>query len=177
MDLGRGAFRYKPRRQKLQIDDEINGIAILDFITALAAYRHTQEEAAALLGVAASTFKNFIADNPEAKDAWHDGRQINKASVRRLLYMHAKGDPSTARFLAKNILRMTDDGAKPGKDSDAATGIGSLPKREIIARILELQAITTVDSNTASGEKKRSAPLSRALVRTRSSTIDMSTKG
>lgn len=62
-------FRYKPRRQKLDIDDNVNGVPILDMLAQIAAYRHTQKEAAALLGVGHSTLKRFLEENPEARDA------------------------------------------------------------------------------------------------------------
>ncbi len=110
-------------------------------ISNLAAYRHTKGEAAALLGVSYSTFRTFLDDNSEARDAWRDGRQVCNASVRRLLFVHAKNDPSTARYLANNML---DDMTKDGVDaaSNVPGGVDRLSRDDAKKRILELQAIT-----------------------------------
>lgn len=134
-------FKYKPRRAALDIEDVINGQPILDMITQIASYRHSRKEAAALLGVGYSTFRRFLDENPEAREAWQDGRQVCKASVRRLLFMHAKHDPSTARYLANNML---DDMTKDGESaSDVPGGVDRLDRNEAKRRILELQAVTT----------------------------------
>ena len=139
---GNPFFKYKPRRAKLDLDDTINGKPLLDLITQIASYRHTKGEAAALLGVGYSTFNRFLDENPEAKEAWKDGRQICKASVRRLLFVHAKSDPSTARYLANNLLAdMTKDGVDA--TADAAGGVDRLSRDDAKKRILELQAITS----------------------------------
>ncbi len=140
-------FRYKPRRNKLDLGDNINGVPILDMIARLAAYRHTQKEAAALLGVGHSTLKRFFEENAEAREAWQDGRQMCKATIRRLIFMHAKSDPSTARYLANNMLEMTSDGKQ---ESDVPGGVERLSRDEAKKRILELQAITSTAKPAAS---------------------------
>lgn len=156
MDIGReGAFKFKPRREKLNVNDTINGTPLLDMISLLGAYRHTHGEAAALLGVGESTFRRFLGDNEEARDAWKDGRQLCKASVRRLIFLHAKGDAPTARFLAKNILKMTDSGddAPPPPPVDNS---GRLSRLEAVKRIVELQKITIIEAQPAqSGSVKK----------------------
>jgi hypothetical protein len=121
----------------------------LDLITSIASYRHTQGEAAALLQVSKPTFERFLAEHEEAKQAWKDGKQMCDASVRRLLFLHAKCDPATARFLAKNHLKMTDDG-EPRLEAEIGKAVLSVAEAK--ARITEMQA-------------KLAAPSSRALVR------------
>lgn len=146
---GNPFFKYKPRRAKLDVNDTINGMPLLDLIAQLAAYRHTKGEAAAILGVGYSTFNRFLDENQEAKEAWKDGRQICKASVRRLLFVHAKTDPSTARYLANNMLAdMTKDGVDPAASTPG--GVDRLTRDDAKKRILELQAITSQPAQSKS---------------------------
>lgn len=85
------------RKPKLILDEKT-----LNQITALAQIMCTQKEAAAVLGVAPSTFEHFLTLNPEARDAWYDGKGQGRASLRRILWKQAQEDPSQARFLAKD---------------------------------------------------------------------------
>ena len=89
-------MKYK-RRYKLEPDD-----ATFAQIAALAQIQCTQREAAAVLGVAHTTFENFLANNADAKAAWQDGKQTGRASLRRLLWKQAQTDEGQARFLAKD---------------------------------------------------------------------------
>ena len=89
-------MKYK-RRHKLEPDD-----ATFAQIAALAQIQCTQKEAAAVLGVAHSTFEYFLAQNEDAKAAWFDGKQTGRASLRRLLWKQAQTDEAQARFLAKD---------------------------------------------------------------------------
>lgn len=70
-----------------------------------------------------------------------------KAMIRRLIFMHAKTDPSTARYLANNELDMSSDGKK---DSDVPGGIERLSRDEAKKRILELQAVTSKPAESKS---------------------------
>ena len=136
-DAPSARIRYKPRREKLSIADD----GILDRIFAVALLRPTQAEAAAALGVSRETLRLFMDGHPEAREAWDDGKQACKLSLRRTLMLHAKSDPGTARFLAKQYLKMSDDPAKARLDS---TTEGVIRKQmsvaEAQARILELRA-------------------------------------
>lgn len=140
-------FRYKPRRKSLDVNDMINGRSILDVIASIAAYRHSQPEAAALLGVGTATFKRFLHDCPEARDAWRDGRQMCKATVRRLIFVHAKSDPATARYLANNILDMTPDGKT---DDNVPGGTDRLSREDAMRRIQELQGVAKAQPSSTS---------------------------
>ncbi len=146
-------FRYKPRQNKLELGDNINGIPILDYVTMLAGMRHTQNEAAALLGVAPATFKRFLANNPEASEAWQDGRQLHKASVRRLVWRHAQSDASTARALAKNLGILKDDKAQGG--ADGSDQPSRMSRHEAMRRILELQSISQQQKPTGTALARR----------------------
>lgn len=90
------AFKYKRRDKLLELNERT-----LDQLTNIAAHDHTQTEAAGLLGVSLATLTNFLAEHEEAREAWEDGRRKGRATLRRLGFSHAKDDPSTWRFLAK----------------------------------------------------------------------------
>lgn len=153
-------FRYKPRQQKLEMGDEINGIPILDYITMLAGFRHPQNEAAALLGVSPATFKRFLADHEEGRDAWWDGRQLNKASLRRLLWRHAQSDPATARALAKHLKMLNDDSGKGKGGDDPSSAPAVMSRPEAKRRILELQSIM-MESKANTGKSVGTALVKR----------------
>lgn len=69
----------------------------------------TDEEAAAVLGVAHSTLQLFFEDVPEAKHLLHDARLGGKQSLRRLQWKMAKaGNAAMAIFLGKQYLGQTD---------------------------------------------------------------------
>lgn len=163
MDLGRqGAFKYKPRASKLELGDTINGKPILDYIAELASYRHTQEEAAGLIGCSPRTFKKFLADHEEASHAWKDGKRLFKASLRRLGMLHARSDPSTWRFLAKNHLDMTDGGHADQKAAAEALGEGEpSSKAKLIERIVSIQRLTILETTTNTAK----APTGRSVVK------------
>ncbi len=68
----------KRRKTKLQPDDDT-----LRTISELAKLFCTQEEIAAVLGVTKRTLTTFLGENPEAYEAWEDGMQHAKISLRR----------------------------------------------------------------------------------------------
>lgn len=131
-------IRYK-RKTKLEPTDET-----FSQITALAQIQCTQKEAAAVMGVAHSTFEYFLAEYPEAREAWRDGKQTGRASLRRLLWKQAQTDPSQARFLAKDRrwLQMED------KSLEVNVTVSPLSMEERQSKVLELQAKVISDGRS-----------------------------
>ena len=133
-------FQYKPRRQKLHIDDP----GLLDRLTELGAglpLSQALDVAALSLGVSRSTLFQFLKENPEAKDAWKQGRVMKKAQFAKKGEQFAMVDPPTWRFLAKQYLGMSDN---PKTDKATAQLANAETKKlmsreEAIKRIMELQ--------------------------------------
>jgi hypothetical protein len=80
----------------------------LEQITELAEIACVMREAAGVLRVSTRTFESFLAEFPEAREAWDSGHENAKASVRRKLYKLADTSAAAAIFLAKNLLGMKD---------------------------------------------------------------------
>lgn len=133
-------FQYKPRRLKLHIDDP----GLLDRLTELAAglpFVKAIDFAAIALGVSRSTLSAFLKDNPEAKDAWQQGRIIKKAQFAKKGEQFAMVDPPTWRFLAKQHLGYSDNPKvdKPMGELAGAETKKLMSREEAIKRIMELQ--------------------------------------
>lgn len=123
--------RYKARAKKLVLSGEL-----LRQLTVLAQLQCTQKEAAEVLAVSPRLLAQFLAEHPEAREAWNRGRGIGHVSLRRLLWKQAQVDPTQARFLGKHWLDM---GGKPRQRTDDEDK-PVVSDEERIARILELQA-------------------------------------
>jgi hypothetical protein len=139
-------FQYKPRKLKLHVDDP----GLLDQIMKLAAHLSmTKTIAAGILGVSPACFFNFLKENEEAQESWRTGRAMGKADFIKTGYMHARSDPPTWRFLAKQkqYLGMADN---PTVDKPVAALAGAevrkLESREqLMRKILELSKKVPVD--------------------------------
>lgn len=92
------------RNTILQPDDDT-----LRTVSELAKLFCTQKEIAAVLGVTERTFSSFLRDNPEARDAWEDGMQYAKISLRRKQLSLADKNAPAAIFLGKNYLGQKDE--------------------------------------------------------------------
>lgn len=77
-------------------------------VRGLARIQATKEEAAAVFGIALSTFYQFLKDWPEAAEAWDSGAAEGKASLRRTQFKLAEKNAQMAIFLGKNYLGQTD---------------------------------------------------------------------
>ena len=128
-DLCKPKRRYSPRARKLVVAEPL-----LQQLTVLAEIQCTQKEAARVLGVSPRLLGQFLAEHPDAREAWQRGKSLGRVSLRRLLWRQAQVDPAQARFLAKNWL---DD----GDDQEATCNNPAvLTDEERKARILELLA-------------------------------------
>lgn len=58
-------------------------------IKKLSAMQCTREEAAAFFGVSQPTFRKFLAENPASADAWVQGREYGRLSLRRMQWQTA----------------------------------------------------------------------------------------
>lgn len=97
----------KPRlgRPPKLVEDE----KLLTIISGLAKIQCTQEEAAAVLGVDADTFRAFLDKNERSFEAWCSGPAVGRVSLRRLQFQAAqKGNPRLLVWLGKQWLEQRD---------------------------------------------------------------------
>lgn len=78
-------------------------------IKGLASLQCTQREAAAVLGVHRETFGKFLDRHPKAREAWDNGQETGKVSLRRYQYKSAEnGNPTMQIWLGKQWLDQKD---------------------------------------------------------------------
>ena len=91
-------------RKKAIILDE----PTLKLIRGLGSIHATHKEVAAVLGVHLNTWMYFKRDNPEAQEAFEDGQEEGKSSLRRDQFNLAKRNATMAIFLGKQYLGQRD---------------------------------------------------------------------
>lgn len=77
-------------------------------IRGLARIQCTQREAAAVLGVHMNTFRTFLETHEKAAEAWCDGKEDGKASLRRNQWKMSENNPTMAIWLGKQWLGQKD---------------------------------------------------------------------
>lgn len=77
-------------------------------ISNLASMQCTQAEAAAALGVSRVTFGKFLGKDQKARQAWDNGAENGKVSLRRYQFEMAEKNPTMAIWLGKQWLNQTD---------------------------------------------------------------------
>jgi len=92
------------RKSILQPDEDT-----IRIVSELAKIGATQKEIAAVLGVSDTTLQNFLYANQEAHQAWEDGLQHAKISLRRKQLGLADKNAPMAIFLGKNMLGQKDE--------------------------------------------------------------------
>ena len=128
------AIRYKPRAL-LEPDERLMGQ-----MHALGVLDPDQHELASALGCSVDTLQRFWRQHPEYKEAFEDGQAKGRLQLRKLLRGHAMVDPGTARFLAKQYLKMSDDPSKAKADEAAGQLMRrAMSREEANGRILELK--------------------------------------
>lgn len=140
-------FRYKPRREKLHIDDP----GLLETITKLSFHLGlSKSHIADLLNVGRSTFYDFLKDNPEAEDAFNAGRAAGRLDFAQTGLLHARADPATWRQLSKHkrFLGLSDEPKTKAPEAPPVDGQGTpmrrLSREELEGRIIELSAKVTI---------------------------------
>ena len=102
---------------KLQPDERT-----LKEVQGLARLQCTQKEAAAVLGVCLNAFRYFLEVHESAREAWDNGGETGKASLRRAQYKNAMDGSATMQiWLGKQWLDQTDknDTTMRGHDGGA----------------------------------------------------------
>lgn len=80
----------------------------LKHLAGLGAIMCTTKESAAALDVSEPTFIKFLADHPEAREAFENGKGKGRVSLRRTQFRLAEKHAGMAIFLGKNFLGQTD---------------------------------------------------------------------
>jgi hypothetical protein len=139
------------RRPKLEPDAKT-----LDMIFKLGCMRCTQEETAAFLNVALSTFKEFCKRHPEAKDTFHDGNQAGKVSLRRNQFALSKKNAAMAIWLGKVWLGQREivEHELSGKNGGPIETKDVSARDVLASRIAGIASRTAANSNTQ-GPKRR----------------------
>lgn len=88
---------------KLKLTDEL-----VKQIEGLARIQCTQKEAGAVLGVNVDTFGDFLRRHQKAKEAWENGAETGKASLRRNQFKMSEHNPTMAIWLGKQCLGQKD---------------------------------------------------------------------
>jgi hypothetical protein len=73
-------------------------------IRALSQLQVSEAEAAASLGIQLKTFREIIRIDALAREAWEQGRELGKVSLRRAQFAMAQRHPQMAIFLGKQYL-------------------------------------------------------------------------
>jgi hypothetical protein len=112
----------------------------------------TEAEAASFFGVSVNTLKRFFAEHPDAREAFENGKNIGKISLRRLQMKMAAKNPAMAIFLGKNLLGQSDRVAHfGGGPGDGPIQYENLTEEEINARLEALLAPGAKDKGAPSG--------------------------
>ena len=77
-------------------------------IEKMARLQCTHREAAAFLGIRVHQFRNLLAKDEKARDAWERGLMMGRIGLRRKQMRLAGANASMAQFLGKNILGQRD---------------------------------------------------------------------
>jgi hypothetical protein len=94
---------------KLQPDE-----STIETITALARIQCVQKEAAPVLKVTEKTFNSFLQYNKKALEAWGNGREEGKASLRRTQWLTMERSVPMQIWLGKQYLGQTDKQEQSG---------------------------------------------------------------
>jgi hypothetical protein len=97
---------YRKRRSDAKLNPDEDTLRLLFELARLFC---TQDEAAAVLGVTKRTLTTFFNEFPESREAWDDGQQGAKVSLRRKQLTLADKNAPAAIFLGKNYLGQKDE--------------------------------------------------------------------
>jgi hypothetical protein len=94
---------------KLQLDE-----GTLETLKELAKIQCTQKEAAAVLKVCSKTFENYLRHNQKVREAWDNGLEEGRASLRRMQWRTAETSVPMQIWLGKQYLGQTDKQEQSG---------------------------------------------------------------
>ena len=80
----------------------------LNLLEGMSGIMATEKEAAAMLGVHPSTFEKFLANYSAAREAWNNGREKGKMSLRRSQFKLAEKSAAMSIHLGMNYLDQQD---------------------------------------------------------------------
>jgi len=126
-------FRYKRNRtnQKSKLKDDAHTYGM---VRTMSSKGCSKREAAAILQVTPHVLLRWLKANPEAQQAWDEGRELGRYQLRQILWDQAKDSPQAAQFLAKQEEWL---GYNDGKQDTTITI--SVSSEERIKQIEELQ--------------------------------------
>ncbi len=82
--------------------------ATMSSLRGLGQIQCTTKEGAAFFAVSEPTFLKFLDDNPEAREAFEEGKGKGRISLRRHQWRMAENNATMAIWLGKNHLEQTD---------------------------------------------------------------------
>ncbi len=99
----------EPKRKRGRPPSIVVDEKTLEQVKSLGGLQCTQAEAAAILKISRSKFEQLLGSNTKVREAWEDGRENGRASLRRLQYENAKtGNVSMQIWLGKQWLGQKD---------------------------------------------------------------------
>lgn len=104
-----------------------------DKLEELAALNCTLAEAAADLGVSASTLSRRLKE-PAYADAWNRGAGKGRVKLRRVQLKLAERSPTMAMHLGRELLGQNGPGKKPNEPSETGSAADKRSARDEIAR-------------------------------------------
>lgn len=120
--------RPRGRPPSIVIDEKT-----LEQIKSLGGLQCTQGEAAAILKISRSKFESLLGTNTKVREAWEEGREYGRGSLRRMQYENAKnGNVSMQIWLGKQWLGQKDK-QEIGGDAEnplAFTVLTGVPRAE-----------------------------------------------
>jgi hypothetical protein len=136
------------RPPKLQPTDET-----IKTIEGLAKIQCTNAEAAAVLSVSRETFEKFLGDHLKASEAWNNGKDGGKASLRRIQFgLAQKGNTAMAIWLGKQYLGQKDKQEIDQNVNVRIEDMGIDELRDYLAREAEALGIGRSPSANARGK-------------------------
>lgn len=134
--------KVKPKKKVGRPPSIVEDDATLEKLKLLGAAQHSRPEAAALLGVSKSCFNEFLAKNKKALEAFEEGLENGKASLRRMQFKNAQaGNVTMQIWLGKQYLGQKDkhETEHTGKDGGPIESSVELSEASLdkLARLLE----------------------------------------
>mgnify|MGYP003434975434 CR=1 FL=1 len=102
--------------------------ATMSSLRGLGQIQCTTKEGAAFFAVSEPTFLKFLDDNPEAREAFEEGKGKGRISLRRHQWRMAENNATMAIWLGKNHLEQTDKILQEHSGDLALTVLTGVPR-------------------------------------------------